>query len=867
MRSNGICARILPRFGEWFPVPPMARRRVHDDGGVKAPPAGHRGDSRVSRTLVRAGRGGYAAARAEARGGNGPTLEELEPRALLTSVFTAEEVYFSELVNRARANPTAEGVRLGLNLGNGLTLAEQARLVAQEPLALNVSLLLAARAHSLDMPARSFFDHTNPSGQTPTIRAQAQGYAGTAGENIGAGHANVDALYRAWMAMPNERRNLLSLHAGFDATFHSDQIGPGFAWNISGAAYTSYFTADFGNPSAQARTQWLTGVVFTDADANAFYGIGEGLGGVRVDVFAGGGGAATGTPVQTFTTDDAGNYQIALGNGAYTVTFTRLSTGATVTRSATIDGQNVKLDARASELVIPPPPPPTDDHASAGAWSSATGMTVDPSTGHGAATGTLGTTSDSDLFTFIAPRAGAATITAARVGDGNMTVRVRIYNAAQTLIATGAVVGAGSEATATLIAGQRYYVLIDMTAGSSATNYAVAMEGPADEPDDDPAGADEEFLAGADHALATTLSAGKSTIAFINAAGTPYFAERDASGVWSAVNLGSVPGAAEITGELQSWIDRRDGLNYVAARRASDGHLLLFKRAGDGSWSVRDLTEQIRVSRPIVSGLAVFHDGDGLTQIAGLDAAGRMVTYWQTGAMQTNGLWKWFFTDMAERDLFRRGRRMPVVTGELTTYVTQRNSLNIVASNAAGDVLLFFRPGGGKATQLWNFVNITAQTRAARFVGMPTAYETTSRSVQITGTDVAGNVWSIYWREGAGWKSKNLTASLGGAPALMTEGVGSYANTGGVGFTVGVTSEGEVILYRYQFKNGRDTWAYASVSAAVSNPPRIVGPVSAAFRAGSILLAGRGEDGEAYSIAFTPSVGWTFESVSLALSA
>lgn len=841
----------------------MVRRQVHDDNGVTARKATDRVDFLVHSTLRRAGGSLRSSHRSGPRWHGAAPFEQLEQRALLTSVFSAEEVYFTELVNRARANPTAEGVRLGLNLGNGLTLAEQARLVAQEPLALNVSLLLAARAHSLDMPARSFFDHTNPSGQSPTARAQAQGYAGTAGENIGAGHASVDALYRAWMAMPNERRNLLSLHAGFDATFHYDQIGPGFAWNVSGAAYTSYFTADFGNPSSQARTQWLTGVVFTDADANAFYGIGEGLGGVRIDVFAG--GSATGTPAQTFTTDDAGNYQLALGNGAYTVTFTRLSTGAMATRSVTIDGQNAKLDARASELVIPPPPPPTDDHANTGAWSSATAMTVDPSNGNGAAAGALGATSDSDLFTFIAPRAGAATISASRVsiGGGNMTVRVRIYNAAQTLIATGVVSGAGSETAAMLVAGQRYYVLVDSTAGNDATNYAVAMEGPSDHP----VTVDEEFLAGADHALAATLSAGKSSIAFINGAGTPYFAERDVSGVWSAVNLGSVPGASEITGELQSWVDRRDGLNYVAARRASDDHLLLFKRAASGAWSVRDLTEQIRVSRPIVSGLAIFHDGDGLTQIAGLDDAGRMVTYWQTGAMQTNGLWKWFFTDMAERDLFRRGRRMPVVTGELTTYVTQRNSLNIVASNAAGDVLLFFRPGGGKATQLWNFVNITAQTRAARFVGLPTAYETTGRGVQITGTDVAGNVWSIFWREGAGWKSKNLTASIGGAPALMTGGVGSYANTGGVGFTVGVTSEGEVILYRYQFKNGRDTWAYASVSAAMNNPPRIVGPVSAAFRGGSILLAGRGEDGHAYSIAFTPSVGWTFESVSLALSA
>lgn len=806
-------------------------------------------------------------------------LDALEPRTLLTSVFTAEEVYFAELVNRARANPQAEAVRLGLNFSNGLTIAEQARLVASEPLALNAALTLAARAHSLDMPARSFFEHTNPSGQSPSARVQARGYAGTAGENIGAGHASIDALFQAWMAMPNERRNILSLHAGFDATYHYDQLGPGFAHNITGAAYSSYFTTDFGNPTTQTRTQWLTGVVFTDFNSNTFYTVGEGLAGVRIDVFAG--ASAVGSPVQTFTTDDAGNYQIALASGAYTVLYTQIGTSKSVTKQVTISGQNAKLDARAAELVAPVNP---DDHVNAGNWSGASAISVDPETGHAAAAGRLGTISDSDLFSFIAPRAGAATITLGRVsGSGNMLLRLRVYSASNALVASVSASGTGATAQVTLVAGSKYYILVDRTTGTIASNYAVAMQGPPapddpDEPDDpddpddpdepdDPSPIHEDFLAGENHTLAATLAGGKSTIAFINAAGTPYYAERTAQGVWSGVDLSTVPGAAELTGELASWIDRRDGLTYIAARSAADNHLLIFKREADGSWSVRDLTAQVKVSSPIVSGLVVFHDGDGLTQISGLNASGRLVTYWQTGARQVNGLWKWFYTDIAERDLFRRGRRMPVVVGEMTSYVTQRNSLNIVGSNAAGDVILFFRPGGGKATQLWNFVNITAQTRAARFVGLPTAYETTSRVVQISGTDIAGNTWAIYWREGEGWKSKNVTTSLGGAPALITDGLGSYANKGGVGFSVGVTSEGELILYRYQYKNGRHVWAYASVSAAMTSPPRMTGAVSAVFSNGSILLAARSEDGQAWRVAFTPGGGWAAESISLALSA
>ena len=107
------------------------------------------------------------------------SLEPLEARTLLYS-WTPQEVFFAELINRARANPLAEADRLGLNFSTGLTLAEQALLVPHEPLALSASLTASARLHAADMAARNFFDHTNPDGLTPTNRAQNAGYAGTA---------------------------------------------------------------------------------------------------------------------------------------------------------------------------------------------------------------------------------------------------------------------------------------------------------------------------------------------------------------------------------------------------------------------------------------------------------------------------------------------------------------------------------------------------------------------------------------------------------------------------------------------------------------------------------------------------------------
>src|SRR5262245_43386685 len=161
----------------------------------------------------------------------GPSVETLEARRLMAAFsWTPEEVYLSELVNRARADPMAEGVRLGLDLTAGLTDAERARLVPSEPLALNPYLTVAARAHSLDMANRDFFDHVNPDGLNPTQRAQAAGYSGSAGENIAAGYRGIDEVHAAWLESLGHRKNVLSLHSNFTSTFHYDEFGPGFAF-------------------------------------------------------------------------------------------------------------------------------------------------------------------------------------------------------------------------------------------------------------------------------------------------------------------------------------------------------------------------------------------------------------------------------------------------------------------------------------------------------------------------------------------------------------------------------------------------------------------------------------------------------------
>lgn len=72
-------------------------------------------------------------------------------------------------------------------------------------------LAAAARAHSDDMIARGFFDHTNPDGAGPFERAPAFGYPGPAGENIATNNeGSALSLFVQWRDSPGHNQNMLA---------------------------------------------------------------------------------------------------------------------------------------------------------------------------------------------------------------------------------------------------------------------------------------------------------------------------------------------------------------------------------------------------------------------------------------------------------------------------------------------------------------------------------------------------------------------------------------------------------------------------------------------------------------------------------
>lgn len=249
--------------------------------------------------------------------------------------LTADEQVLLELINRARLDPLAEAARYGIDLNAGLaagTLAGGSRQV----LAPNLLLEEAARQHSVWMLNADVFSHTGSGGSQPWDRATSAGYAWrTIGENIswrGTTAAAQDAIgmvlshHEGLFRSAGHRVNLLNdsfREIGLSREQGLFQQGT-TNWNAS------MLTELFGTSGTQ---RFLTGVVYSDLNADKFYSLGEGKGGALFTIGN-----------ETMTTSAAGGYSIGTSaTGAIGVSG-RTAEGITFTATVDMSLGNVKLD-------------------------------------------------------------------------------------------------------------------------------------------------------------------------------------------------------------------------------------------------------------------------------------------------------------------------------------------------------------------------------------------------------------------------------------------------------------------------------------------------------------------------------------------
>lgn len=123
----------------------------------------------------------------------------------------------------------------------GATCGARGSFPAARELAWNAALTQAAAAHSDDMVANNFFDHTGSNGSTLGTRVTAAGYQwSSVGENIAAGQAGVAEVVDGWMKSDGHCANLMN------SAFRD--IGVACVAGNANTTYRTYWTQDFGTP-------------------------------------------------------------------------------------------------------------------------------------------------------------------------------------------------------------------------------------------------------------------------------------------------------------------------------------------------------------------------------------------------------------------------------------------------------------------------------------------------------------------------------------------------------------------------------------------------------------------------------------------
>jgi hypothetical protein len=289
-------------------------------------------------------------------------IELLEDRRVLsvatlsaTAQPTNFDQYLLELVNRGRANPTAEANRYGINLNQGLA-AGTISTAPKQPLAFSPALIASSRGHSQWMIDTNTFSHIGQGGSFPGQRMVAAGYsfvAPWAGQKTFIGEAPparsrrssyVNEIHKDSVpepvapSEPDERHLPRVRHGVVSGKF----LHQGTNFNAL------MVTEDF---AFSGNSVFLTGVVYDDnlVSANGFYTPGEGLGGVTVT-------ATRNSDGQSFSTQTwaSGGYTLPLNNGTYTVTASGGALGVTLVKNnVSVETQNVKVDFTRADNAAP----------------------------------------------------------------------------------------------------------------------------------------------------------------------------------------------------------------------------------------------------------------------------------------------------------------------------------------------------------------------------------------------------------------------------------------------------------------------------------------------------------------------------------
>jgi uncharacterized protein YkwD len=282
---------------------------------------------------------------------------------------SAQEQYMLELLNETRLDPLANAERYitsfssisspdpaiasalrSFGVDMSALFAQFKALTPAAPLAWSAQLSDAAEGHNAVMIAQDTQTHQAPGEANLGDRLREAGYQyRAAGENVFAfaqsplyGHAGFmidwgydDEDVTNGVVNPNYRETGDGIQdpAGHRRSIMSGgytEVGIAIDRETDGRTSVGEYviTQDFGTRGLT----FVTGVAYNDANDDAFYSVGEGLGSLKVAVGS-----------DSVTSYETGGYSLQTGTGAKTITLTGAGLSSAVTVNATLSG-NLKLD-------------------------------------------------------------------------------------------------------------------------------------------------------------------------------------------------------------------------------------------------------------------------------------------------------------------------------------------------------------------------------------------------------------------------------------------------------------------------------------------------------------------------------------------
>lgn len=324
---------------------------------------------------------------------------------------------------------------------------------------------------------------------------------------------------------------------------------------------------------------------------------------------------------------------------------------------------------------------------------------------------------------------------------------------------------------------------------------------------------------------ASAGSSGNINVTTQNPAGQPIVLQQ-AGGqtTWTGSDLQQKTGSPDITGEVITWVDPKDGLTYAAAMTTAG--LGLFTNTTGSTWTFRNLSTEVANAVSFTGNLTVFIATDGIVNLAGVIGTGDLQRFYQTGAGAAGG-YAWTVANLGD-DLRAQSLTVPQFAGRITSFVTPWNALNIVGLDDQGQIQAVWWHQSLLTDGKFTTNNLSQQTGAPALTGGLTVWLTSWNAINIAGTDTNGQLSATWWVPGYNneqWNNSNLTDIVGG-PELQANSMSSWVTPWGAMNIAGREADGTMSVYWWVPGYNNDQWQVASFRDIVPDATLTVGPVT-----------------------------------------